>query len=177
MRNKSLSLMIASIFAMVFVLGFLRATVAFTGVSGNTTTLEYSTSAQTVTISFQAQDVDSGADTDNLDNLLFTTVPVTLTSGPNNFNSASTIIGVITSLTDSTTSTQMSLTFTVPASQTLGNYLGTLTLSGDEPTGIPLTPVNFGIQIKIVDTTKPVITITGSSLEYVALGGQTIKPA
>ena len=63
MRNKSLSLMIASIFAMVFVLGFLSATVAFTGVSGNTTTLEYSTSAQTVTISFQAQDVDSGADT------------------------------------------------------------------------------------------------------------------
>ena len=171
MRNKSLSLMIASIFAMVFVLGFLSATVAFTGVSGNTTTLEYSTSAQTVTISFQAQDVDSGADTDNLDNLLFTTVPVTLTSGPNNFNSASTIIGVITSLTDSTTSTQMSLTFTVPASQTLGNYLGTLILSGDEPTGAPLTPVNLGIQIKIVDTTKPVITITGSSLEYVALGG------
>ena len=163
--------MIASIFAMVFVLGFLSATVAFTGVSGNTTTLEYSTSAQTVTISFQAQDVDSGADTDNLDNLLFTTVPVTLTSGPNNFNSASTIIGVITSLTDSTTSTQMSLTFTVPASQTLGNYLGTLILSGDEPTGAPLTPVNLGIQIKIVDTTKPVITITGSSLEYVALGG------
>jgi len=170
MRNKSLSLMIASVFAMVFVLGFLSATVAFTGVSGNTTTLEYSTSAQTVTISFQVQDVDSGADTDNIDNILFST-PVTLLSNPNTIVSPSTIVGVITNLADSTTSTQMSLTFTVPASQTLGNYLGTLTLSGDEPTGIPLTPVNFGIQIKIVDTTKPVITITGSSLEYVALGG------
>nr|MBI4156914.1 putative S-layer protein [Candidatus Woesearchaeota archaeon] len=171
MRQKEAFLMVASIFAMVFVLGFLSATAAFTGVTGNTTTLEYSTSAQVVTVSFQVQDVDSGADTDNLDNLLFTTVPVTLTSGSNNFNSASTIIGVITSLTDSTTSTQMSLTFTVPASQTLGNYLGTLTLSGEEPTGTPLTPVNLGIQIKIVDTTKPVITITGNSLEYVALAG------
>lgn len=162
--------MIASIFALVFVLGFISAAVAFTGVSGNTTTLEYSTSPQIVTISFSAQDVDTILDTYSVTGITFAPMPLTLTSGSNTLTSASTIIGDISPgpLATGTTSNQMSLTFTIPASQTLGNYIGTLTLSGIENSF--LVTSSLQVQIKIQDTTKPVITITGNSLEYVALG-------
>ena len=173
MRNKGLVLLIASVFLLAVALSFVSASVAYTEVSGNTTTLEYSTGAQTVTVLFKAQD-PTDADTSDITGITFTTVtftplPITLTSGLNNFNSASTVIGAITALADNdATSNQMFLTFTVPAAQTLGDYKGTLTLSGTETA---LVTANLGVQIKIVDTTKPVITITGSSLEYVALLG------
>ncbi|MBI2056717.1 putative S-layer protein [Candidatus Pacearchaeota archaeon] len=175
MRSKSLSLMIAGIFLLAVALSFVSATVAFTGVSGNTTTLEYSTGAQVVTILFQAQDVDTGADTDNIDTIDFYDdntgiMPVTLTSGVNTIVSPGTVTNAITTLADGTTSAQMSLTFTIPANKPLGNYLGTLGIDGYEPNPT-IVSSTLGIQIKIQDTTKPVITITGSSLEYVALGG------
>ena len=170
MRNKGLVLLIASIFLLAVALSLVSASVAFTEVSGNTTTLEYSTSAQTVTILFKAQDVDTPSDLDDITAIpLNLNAPITLTSAPNTLVSASNIVNGITSLTTGTTSNQMSLTFTIPASKTLGNYLGTLTISGLE-NALPVT-ANLGVQIKIQDTTKPVITITGSSLEYVVLSG------
>jgi len=170
MRNKGLVLLIASIFLLAVALSFVSASVVFTEVSGNTTTLEYSTSAQTVTILFKAQDVDTPSDLDDITAIpLNLNAPITLTSAPNTLVSASNIVNGITSLTTGTTSNQMSLTFTIPASKTLGNYLGTLTISGLE-NALPVT-ANLGVQIKIQDTTKPVITITGSSLEYVVLSG------
>ena len=131
--------MTLSILTMMLVIGFGSAAVAFTPASFSQT-IEQGSSA---TLSFQIQ--ENGYQ--NLTGITFNT-PITFTLGVNTFTSATSISGAITTLTQNTTSSTMSILINVPEYQSPGIYTGTLTLSDqtynltihDIPITITVTP-------------------------------------
>ena len=139
MKAKTFSLMTLSILTMMLVIGFGSAAVAFTPASFSQT-IEQGSSA---TLSFQIQ--ENGYQ--NLTGITFNT-PITFTLGVNTFTSATSISGAITTLTQNTTSSTMSILINVPEYQSPGIYTGTLTLSDqtynltihDIPITITVTP-------------------------------------
>ena len=121
--SNFLSLAATSIFLVILLTSFASAAVNFVNVAGNSQSVD---AGSAVTISFQAQESGNG----DLTNITFNT-PITIASGSNIFNSASSVTNAITLLNQSATSTTMSLLFNVPSGQAAGTYTGNLTLSGE----------------------------------------------
>ena len=162
MRQKSLILMIASIFAMVFVLGFLSATLTFTNVVVPTSANDASGTFQ-ITFDLTNNDIPTS--------LSWTSsIPTSIampTGGDGdpvvNFNVASIASSVTVPVIATVTYTN---TYGGPTSQIDLNTIVTYTDSiGPQTTNNPTAAV------LILDTTKPVISITGSNPAYVALSG------
>src|SRR3989338_5202140 len=154
MRQKSLILMIASIFAIVFVLGFLSATLTFTNVVVPTSANDASGTFQ-ITFDLTNNDIPTS--------LSWTSsIPTSIampTGGDGdpvvNFNVASIASSVTVPVIATVTYTN---TYGGPTSQI---DLNTVVIYTNNPTAAVL----------ILDTTKPVISITGSNPAYVALSG------
>ena len=162
MRQKSLILMIASIFAMVFVLGFLSATLTFTNVVVPTSANDASGTFQ-ITFDLTNNDIPTS--------LSWTSsIPTSIampTGGDGdpvvNFNVASIASSVTVPVIATVTYTN---TYGGPTSQIDLNTIVTYTDSIG-----PQTTTNPTAAVLILDTTKPVISITGSNPAYVALSG------
>ncbi|MEK6817522.1 MAG: putative S-layer protein [Nanoarchaeota archaeon] len=166
MITKKIVLGLSSLFIMVFVLGFLSATLTFSNVV-------VPTSANDVSGSFQIT-------FDLTNNDIFTALswtPSTLTSiamptGGNgnpvvSFNVASIADGSITPVT-------VPVIATITYTTTYGGPTSLIDLNTNVlyTTGAgPQTANNNPAAVLIFDTTKPVITVTGSNPAYVALGG------
>jgi len=154
--------MIASIFAMVFVLGFLSATLTFTNVVVPTSANDASGTFQ-ITFDLTNNDIPTS--------LSWTSsIPTSIampTGGDGdpvvNFNVASIASSVTVPVIATVTYTN---TYGGPTSQIDLNTVVTYTDSiGPQTTNNPTAAV------LILDTTKPVISITGSNPAYVALSG------
>ncbi len=122
MKGKNIALIFMSIFSVFLFASIVTAGVTFTA-TGNSVTADQ---GDTVTVTFSVTEDGTG----DLTDITFNT-PVTLTSGSNTLDSASTITGVITELDENETSSDMTLNFVVAANQAPGTYTGNLTLTGN----------------------------------------------
>jgi len=123
MKNKTLSLLGVGILALVFLVGVASAAVTF-----NPTTLSATVEqGDSVTLSFTVTEND----TEDFTNILFDD-PVTLTLGTTNTFDTSAISNPISSLSKGQTSPSMSLSVSVPETQQVGLYMGTLVLTATE---------------------------------------------
>jgi len=127
MKGKILGLLSLSILSLVLFVGIVSASVSFTSKINDVSTVLQGNS---VVVSFKLQENGDG----DLVNMSFNT-PIVMTSGLNSFNSANSVSGAITSLTNSSTSAVMTLTLTVPANQATGVYTGNLQVNGDYGAG------------------------------------------
>ena len=166
MRQKSLILMIASIFAMVFVLGFLSATLTFTNVVVPTSANDASGTFQ-ITFDLTNNDIPTS--------LSWTSSIPTSIAMPTGGDGDPVVNFNVASIADGTSS---SVTVPVIATVTYTNTYGGPTSQIDLNTVVIYTD-SLGLQttnnptaaVLILDTTKPVISITGSNPAYVALSG------
>ena len=166
MRQKSLILMIASIFAMVFVLGFLSATLTFTNVVVPTSANDASGTFQ-ITFDLTNNDIFTS--------LSWTSSTLTSIAMPTGGDGDPVVNFNVASIADGTSS---SVTVPVIATVTYTNTYGGPTSQIDLNTIVtytdsigPQTTNNPTAAVLILDTTKPVISITGSNPAYVALSG------
>ena len=166
MRQKSLILMIASIFAMVFVLGFLSATLTFTNVVVPTSANDASGTFQ-ITFDLTNNDIPTS--------LSWTSSIPTSIAMPTGGDGDPVVNFNVASIADGTSS---SVTVPVIATVTYTNTYGGPTSQIDLNTIVtytdsigPQTTNNPTAAVLILDTTKPVISITGSNPAYVALSG------
>ena len=158
MRQKSTILMIASIFAMVFVLGFLSAAaIAFTNVAGTAASVETGNSGSgsvSFNVQFKVNETAGEIINNNWNvtaiglspsSIIFTDTSTGLTFT----SSVSLTPFMLTNLTtDPNPSVLKSVLITVPQSQVAGTYTGTLSISG--------TPVdNLGASQSIISTSLP----------------------
>ena len=166
MRQKSLILMIASIFAMVFVLGFLSATLTFTNVVVPTSANDASGTFQ-ITFDLTNNDIPTS--------LSWTSSIPTSIAMPTGGDGDPVVNFNVASIADGSSS---SVTVPVIATVTYTNTYGGPTSQIDLNTVVIYTD-SLGLQttnnptaaVLILDTTKPVISITGSNPAYVALSG------
>ena len=166
MRQKSLILMIASIFAMVFVLGFLSATLTFTNVVVPTSANDASGTFQ-ITFDLTNNDIFTS--------LSWTSSTLTSIAMPTGGDGDPVVNFNVASIADGTSS---SVTVPVIATVTYTNTYGGPTSQIDLNTVVIYTD-SLGLQttnnptaaVLILDTTKPVISITGSNPAYVTLSG------
>lgn len=120
MKSKIFSLMVLSALALVFLIGFTSAAVDFIP-NAFTPTIEQGNSA---ILSFKIS--ENGYE--DLTGITFNT-PITFTSGIYSFDSATSVSGAITTLTQNTTSSDMAITINVPIQQQPGVYTGILSLT------------------------------------------------
>src|SRR3989344_1002648 len=159
MRQKNAILMIASIFAMVFVLGFLSAAaaIAFTNVAGTAASVETGNSGSG-SVSFNVQfkvNETAGEIINNNWNVTAiglspSSIIFTDTSTGSTFTSSVSLTPfMLTNLTtDPNPSALKSVLITIPQSQVAGTYTGTLSISG--------TPVdNLGAVQPVVSASLP----------------------
>ena len=111
-----------SILSLILFAGMISAGVDFVNVTNDVVSVDRGNS---VTITFQVEEDGSG----NLTDITFNT-PLTLDSNSHSLDSEENITDVITTLDQSTTSAEMTLTFDIPSDQSLGTYTGDLTLTG-----------------------------------------------
>jgi len=125
MKSKLLTLFGLAIFSLIILLGLTSAAVSYTSVSGND---QIAHGEDVVTVSFNLLEDGSGDfEITDMD------TPVKLTSGTNEFFSATSVSGIAVGaiIMSGEESGLVSLSFTVPALQPEGTYTGTLNVSGD----------------------------------------------
>jgi len=119
MKNKIFTLMFASLFAFVFLVGMASAGLDFLDNSNSTITSvsDSTTQGSTASYSFRLQEDGYG----NMTGISFTT-PIILTSGSNSLNASLTVSNAPTELNNSQISDLVTITFNVPTTQTTGTY-------------------------------------------------------
>ena len=120
MREKILTLSVFSVFIVAMLAVFVSADISFDSVSGDAQTV---VQGSTAIVSFKLTEDGAGNATAGID---FSVLPITLTSGSNTLDSASSITGVISTLNVGDTSGIMEIDFTIPLEQARGTYTGTL---------------------------------------------------
>lgn len=157
MKMNNFTLMIASIFAVVFLIGFTSAAVNYVDTSGSSlTSLSGSGNhGNSVTIQFQLENDDA---TQNATEIVLT-LP-SLTSGSSTISAGNlSISGEPTEITNGSTSSTITLTVNVPDHQVAGIYTGTLDGAGKYTNSI-----SFDNTISVVVASSPELSVSSATI-------------
>lgn len=149
MSSKSFGLFAFGIFALVFAIGMASAAIVLTPSSSSLSVAQGSSGSFTFTIG-------NSDGTSNYSN--FTSVFSNFTSGTNVLASSNVVVGTLpSSLAAGTTSSSITITFNIPATQINATYNGTITIDADGSTTNPVSQI-LNVNLTVTPTTPPEIT-------------------
>jgi hypothetical protein len=149
MSSKSFGLFAFGIFALVFAIGMASAAIVLTPSSSSLSVAQGSSGSFTFTIG-------NSDGTSNYSN--FTSVVSNFTSGTNVLASSNVVVGTLpSSLAAGTTSSSITITFNIPATQINATYNGTITIDADGSTTNPVSQI-LNVNLTVTPTTPPEIT-------------------
>lgn len=152
MKNKTLTLMIFSVFTLALLVGLASAVIVLNPTTFSTSVDQGSSDSFTFTI----ENTDGSSNYSNFTSLSFVS---DLTSGTDTLDSSNIVLGTLPSSVDfGTTSSNITVTINVPSAQAVGTYTGTFTIDADGSVSNPVAQtISLSVTVTAISTDPPEI--------------------